>query len=375
MQKVRILQVIGAMNRGGAESVVMNLMRNIDRDRFQFDFLVHEQGRCDYDDEIESLGGTIYRLPRYNVANGASYRAACRRLFADHPEIQVVHGHIASSSVIYLDEARRAGCATIAHSHNVQSDRPLRRFLYHQLVRGVVDIADEFLGCSLQAGIDRFGLAVAVSPRFQVMHNGIEPRLYACDDEAHRLAKRELGYPDVPLVGNVARLARQKNQVFLLEAFANVLGSHPDSRLLLVGKGELEGALRARAEELGIAGSVDFLGVRNDVPRILKALDVFVFPSLREGLGMALVEAQAASLPCIASSAVNRDAFILDSAQAVSLEEGPSAWSDLIAEALDSHAPRADVGDAIRVRGYDIVDVAKWMEGYYADAAARFCRR
>ena len=117
MIQIRVLQVIGAMNRAGAETVVMNLMRAIDRDRVHFDFLVHADKRCDYDDEIEALGGTIYHLPRYNVINGAQYRRACRRLFDEHPEIQVVHGHIGSCSAIYLDEARKAGCATVVHSH------------------------------------------------------------------------------------------------------------------------------------------------------------------------------------------------------------------------------------------------------------------
>ena len=375
MKKLKVLQVIGAMNRGGAETVVMNLLRSIDRDAFQFDFLVHEQGRCDYDDEIESLGCAIYRIPRFKVANAASYRLACRRFFAEHSEYQVVHGHIGSCASIYLDEAHRVGCATIAHSHNVNSTSFLHRSLYALLVRDLPHIADAFLGCSLQAGIDRFGIGVAVSPRFNVMRNGIDLARYENDAVTHDEAKRALGYDGVPLVGIVGRLVTQKIQAFLLDVFAGILQELPQARLLIVGRGDKEGELREKAERLGMAASVDFLGVRDDVPEILKALDVFVFPSLREGLGMSLVEAQAASVPCLATDTIARDAFLTDYAQALPLAAGAGEWSRHALALLRNPPIRQDARQTIRAQGYDIKDVAKWMEDYYRRLALRAPRR
>ncbi len=373
MEKLRVLQVIGAMNRGGAETVVMNLLRSIDRERFQFDFLVHEQGRCDYDDEIESLGCTIYRIPRFKVANAGPYRAVCRRFFAEHPEYHVVHGHIGSCASIYLDEAHRAGCATIAHSHNVNSTRLLHRTLYGYLVRDLPQIADAFLGCSLQAGIDRFGIGVAATERFNVMRNGIDLSSYENDAATHVRAKDALGYAGVPLVGNVGRLVTQKNQGFLLDVFAGILREVPEARLLVVGRGEKEGELKEKAESLGIAASVDFLGVRDDVPEILKALDVFVFPSLREGLGMSLVEAQAASVPCLATDTIARDAFLTDYAKPLPLAAGADEWARQAVALLQDPPARKDARQAIQAQGYDIESVARWMESYYRQLAATYC--
>ncbi|MBE6470635.1 MAG: glycosyltransferase family 1 protein [Coriobacteriaceae bacterium] len=376
MDQVRVLQVIGAMNRAGAETIVMNLMRSIDRDRVHFDFLVHEQKRCDYDDEIEALGGTIYRIPRYNVANGPAYRRICKRFFAEHPEIDVVHGHIGSSSAIYLDEAKKAGCATVVHSHR---DSPkaktiksrVRRNFYGALIRKVPGIADEFLACGYQAGVDRFGVGVAAGPHFHVMNNGIDLSKYTCDERDHEEAKARLGYAGVPLVGNVARLVPEKNQAFLLEVFAKALEANPRARLVLAGRGPTEEALRAQAASLGIADSVEFLGVRDDIPEVLKALDAFVFTSTLEGLGMAVVEAQAAGAPCITSDAVPQTAIVSGIAQRISLDEGVDEWARRLNDVLAAAEPHRSQVDEVRAHGYDIAEVASWMADFYCDLAAR----
>ena len=375
MEQVHVLQVIGSMNRAGAETIVMNLMRAIDRERVHFDFLVHTQKPCDYDDEIQELGGTIYRVPRYNIANGALYRKDVAKLLAEHPEIQVVHGHIGSCSALYLDEAAKAGCATVVHSHR---DSPkakdiksvARRKLYGTLIRKVPDIADEFLACGYQAGIDRFGVGVAAGAHFNVMRNGIDVAAYSCDEEEHLRAKAALGYQDVPLVGDVARLVPEKNHPFLLRVFAETLKDHPDARLVLCGRGPQEDALKQLCVELRIDASVDFLGVRDDVPEVLKALDAFVFPSNLEGLGMAVVEAQAAGAPCIVSTAVPTDAIVSDIATRISTEEGVEEWARRLNELLDNPTPRARHDADVRAHGYDIADVASWMCDFYEKLAA-----
>lgn len=376
MSGIRVLQVIGSMNRAGAETIVMNLMRAIDRDRVQFDFLVHTSRHCDYDDEIESLGGRIFRVPRYKVVNGAPYRAACHKLLAEHPEWSVVHGHIGSCSAIYLDEARRAGCATVVHSHR---DSPkskdlktvVRRAAYGTLIRRVPDIADEFLACGYRAGVDRFGVGVAAGPHFHVMRNGIDAARYACDEEGHVRAKRALGYGNIPLVGDVARLVPEKNHAFLLQVFAKSLDRHPHTRLVLAGRGPQEEAIRDQARGLGIQDSVDFLGVRDDVPEVLKALDAFVFPSQLEGLGMAVVEAQAAGVPCIVSTAVPQEAIVTELVQRIPLEEGVDAWAERLDGVLDAPVRRTPHDADIRAHGYDIAEVATWMCGFYESLAVR----
>ena len=374
MSQIRVLQVIGAMNRAGAETVVMNLMRAMNRERVRFDFLVHTSERCDYDDEIGALGGAIYRLPRYNVVNGKGYRSECRKLLEEHPEIQVVHGHIGSCSAIYLDEARKAGCATIVHSHR-DSPKPTslkavaRRKAYGALTRKTAGIADEFLACGTQAGIDRFGIEVVEGAHFHLMRNGIDSARYACDEDAHKRAKAELGFGDAPLIGCFARLVPEKNHRFLLEAFARALPHIPQAKLLLAGRGPLEGDLHELAKSLGIAESVMFLGVRDDIPQLLKSIDAFALASTVEGLPVIAVEAQAAGVPCIMSTAVPEEAVFTELVQRVELGEGVDEWAARLVALVEADLPRADASSLVRAGGYDIHDVADWMADFYAELA------
>ena len=182
---MRVLQVIGVMDRGGAETMVMNLYRAMDRERIQFDFLVHEQREGDYDAEIERLGGRFFRVPRFTGLNAGSYRRSVRALFAEHPEWRVVHGHIGSCAPAYLSEAKRAGAFAIAHSHAQNYVRGLPGLAFNVAAHPVRRVADYFMACSREAGIDRFGGAIVEGERFAIVPNGIDMTRYACDEAVH----------------------------------------------------------------------------------------------------------------------------------------------------------------------------------------------
>ena len=331
---IRVLHVIGAMDRGGAETMVMNLYRAVDKSRMQFDFLVHEERECDYDQEILDLGGRIYRVPRFTGANLIAYNKDCRRLFAEHPEHRIVHGHIGSSAVIYLKEAKRAGRVAIAHSHAQNYLPGVEGLVFDLIAHPTRNIADWFFACSKEAGIDRFGEKVVEGDRFAILDNGIDVELYRCDEEGHRAAKEELGLAGKPVFGHVGRLSPEKNHEFLFEVFSLLKERIPDAILLLIGRGPLEQELRERADAMGIGDSVKFLGVRDDVPALLKAMDVFVFPSVKEGLAMAAVEAQASGLPCIVSTGVPEHAVVSDRVRHLPLEDGAASWAQNAWEAF-----------------------------------------
>ena len=281
----RVLHVIGAMDRGGAEALIMNIFRSIDRSRLQFDFLVHEDRECAYDAEIRELGGSIYRVPRFVGANYFDYRSRCRRFFAEHGDYSVVHGHIGSCAAIYLSEARRAGLYAVAHSHNT-NNRDLVRIPFAAMSYHTRFVADAFFACSLAAGIDRFGRKIVSGPRFHVVNNGIILERYRFSESCRRIVRSELGIADdVPLLCHVGRFVSQKNHRFLLETFSWVAERRPDARLVLVGGGPLEQEMKRLSKELGIASRVFFLGVREDVASILMASDLFIFR--RSGRGSA----------------------------------------------------------------------------------------
>ena len=367
---MRVLQVIGAMDRGGAETVVMNLLRVMDREKVQFDFLVHTQRRCDYDDEIEALGDRIYRVPLYNIVNARKYRACCREHFRAHPEHRVVHGHIGSCAGIYLDEAQKAGRATVLHSHSQNYERFPMQQIFNWMARPGLKVADFFLACSPEAGRDRFGDAIFRSELCRVMPNGVDTSLYRCDEAAHKQAKADLGLAGNLVVGHVGRFIEVKNHRFLLKVFARLHDRRPDARLLLLGRGPLEDDVRAQARDLGLEDCVVFCGVRDDVPRYLKAFDLFVFPSVLEGLPMATIEAQAAGVPCLFSTGVPQSALASGFARRLDLEAGEEAWAAAALEQAALDRPRVEGASDVARAGYDIRKTAQWLADLYVRLAS-----
>ena len=372
---MRVLQVIGVMDRGGAETMVMNLYRAMDRERVQFDFLVHEQREGDYDAEIVSLGGRIFRAPRYNGINGIAYRRCIRSLFASHPEWRVVHGHIGSCAPLYLSEAKRVGAFAIAHSHAQNYGNGISGVAFNIAAHPVRRIADYFMACSNEAGLDRFGSSIVEGNRFAIVPNGIDVASYACDERVHVEAKADYGLAGRPVVCHTGRLIPVKNHEFLLEVFARVVQSFPNAVLLLAGRGDLEEQIRARVNELGLKKAVFFLGVVDDVPRLLRAADVFVFPSINEGLALSVVEAQASGLPTIASTGVPELAVVSDRVCRMPLSSGVEAWATECVDKLrfSLSSERSDACEQVREHGFDIADTSVRLAAFYETAKKGDC--
>lgn len=370
---LRVLHVIGAMDRGGAETMIMNFYRAIDRTKVQFDFLVHEQRECDYDAEIEALGGKIYRLPRFTGVNYFTYRKGCREFFAAHDEHPIVHGHIGSCAAIYLAEAKRAGRYAIAHSHAQNYEGGLAGALFRLASHPTRKIADFFFGCSLRAGVDRFGSGVANGSCFSLLKNGVSLSLHEFDETVRREVREELNIADsAPVVGHVGRFTEVKNHAFLIDVFSRIRDRLPDAVLVLAGRGELERAVRNEVEARGLSDAVRFLGVRDDVSRVLMAMDVFVFPSRKEGLPVALVEAQASGLSCVISSGVSEEAIVDPDAVRLSLADGAARWADevVLQYKRGKDVDRTRATDTVRSSGFDIAEGARWLQEFYLSRQA-----
>ncbi len=371
-QPLRVLHVIGAMDRGGAETLVMNLYRHVNRGEIQFDFLVNEYHNCDYDDEITQLGGKIFRIPRYRIANYCQYKRACSDFFSNHT-YKIVHGHIALPSAIYLKEAHKAGAFCIAHSHAQNFPLSPSELAFRICSYPTRNHADYFLACSEQAGIDRYGSGVCRTPFFHVLNNGIDVESSRYSPANRSSIRSELGIAEnAPVFGHVGRLTPVKNHDFLLEVFSSILGELPDAQLILAGRGEEETRLKHKADILGIANKVHFLGIRNDVPAILSAIDVFVFPSIKEGLANAVIEAQASGARCLVSTGVPELAKISTQTVFASLEsDGVEGWSKLAIDLYRNPIEnRSSCADNARLMGFDIQDSADWLSNLYLAAAA-----
>lgn len=354
------------MELAGAETMLMNLYRNIDRNKIQFDFLVNADHPCAYDEEIESLGGQIYRIPAYRVTNLLSYRSACKEAFASLAQTHhIVHGHIGAPAAIYLAEAKRRGCFTIAHSHNTKGPLSPTEIAFRVSTFPTRFVADHFFACSTQAGIDRYGKRIVNSDRFGLVPNGIDAASFRFDEQRRIEVRAKLNVGEEKIVGHVGRFEEQKNHTFLLEVFSRFHQRQQDSKLILIGSGTLMERAKAQAQSLGIADSVLFLGNRTDMADIYAAMDVFVFPSFMEGLSVALLEAQASGVPCVVSEANQDEGIVSKTVHRLSLSEGAEEWAEQIGKALETPCDRSIGFRDIQEHGFDIHESAKKLERFY----------
>ena len=369
---VRILHVIGRMDLGGAETLIMNLYRHVDRNNVQFDFVENTTKEAFFDQEIRSLGGRIYNCPYYNGKNHFAYVKWWDQFFKEHAaEYTAVHGHLGSTAAIYLRAAKKNGLYAIAHSHNTKGVG-FGDFLYRTYAFPTRYIADQFFACSRSAGIDRYGRKVGSDPaRCVVLHNSIETKRFAYDPMLREKTRLKLNVSEGEiLIGHVGRFVKQKNHSFLIDIFSEVCKTLSNAKLLLLGKEDAAQEIRRKAEMLGLADRVIFAGVQNDTSPYYQAMDVFVLPSLFEGLPVVMVEAQTAGLPCIISDKVPESCILNDELVMVcNLSERKERWAECVL--AQSEKLRVDGSGVVAAKGFDILQTAKWLEEYYCSLVER----
>ena len=346
------------MGRGGLETMLMNYYRNIDRDKVQFDFLTHRDERWDYDDEIESLGGKIYHLPKLNPFS-KNYLNALDKFFNEHKEYQIVHCHQDCLSGVVLKVAKKNGVKfTIAHSHNANQDKNLKYLIKLFEKRKIPKYADKLFACGNEAGRWMFN-----TDNFEVLNNAIDTDLYTYNAEKASKVKKEFGIENKFVVGHVGRFNPQKNHEFLIDVFNEIQKIKEDSVLMLVGDGDLRQEIEKKVQDLGLSEKVIFTGIRSDVNDLMQGMDVFLFPSLYEGLGIVLIEAQAAGLKCIISDTIPKDGIITDDVLSLSLNQSPVIWANEVLKYKGYK--RSNNKELIEKADYDIKNNAKKLEQFY----------
>lgn len=359
-ETIRVLQVVTHMNRGGLETMLMNYYRHIDRTQVQFDFLTHRKYDGDYGEEIKQLGGIIYHLPVLNPFS-SSYKAELRSFFKEHSEYQVIHVHQDCLSSVILKEAEKCGIPVrIAHSHNANQDHNLKYVIKMYFRRFIPKYATDLFACSEEAGKWMFGDAP-----FKVFNNAIDAQSYVFNVEKRNKSRKELGVCDTTLlVGHVGRFSPQKNHSFLIDIFYEIQ-KRTEAKLLLVGDGELRADIEKKIADLKLQDKVIMIGVRSDVADLLQAMDVFVFPSCYEGLGIVAIEAQAAGLPCLISDKVPIECKKTDLVQQLSLTLPVQKWAETAIASIK--VPRDNTFTKIKQAGYDIKENAISLMHFYRD--------
>ncbi len=364
-EPIRILHVLTAMNRAGTETMLMNLYRAINRDRIQFDFAVTTTDHCDYDDEISSLGGKIILYPRYTGKNHFAYKKWWNNFYQEHPEYRIVHGHIGSTASIYLKIAKKYGRYTIAHSHSTSGGFGLHRILYKAYSYSTRHIADFFIGCSTEALVARYGKTVADNKNISiVLPNGIDVTKYAFSENTRDEVCKELGInKNALVVGTVGRQTPPKNPLFILDILCDLHNKTEDFVFLWAGTGEMKDEVEAGIKERKLQDNVKLLGVRNDIPRILQALNVFVLPSKFEGLPVVGVEVQAAGVPMLCSDRVSPEVNLSKCVIFLPIDS-TEPWVEGILKEREFRRVADAPSDVIKA-GYDIKATSQWLEGFY----------
>ncbi|MDD5865568.1 MAG: glycosyltransferase [bacterium] len=331
----------------------MNVYRNIDRTKVQFDFLYSFDGV--YKDEILALGGKIYKIPFITEKGPFVYRKCVTQFFKTHPEYKIVHSHMDKFSGEIMECAKKRGIPVrIAHSHSIKNEGGLsfqivKNYYGHKIMP---NCTDKFT-CSEEAGRWLFSCD---KNEFTVVKNGIDTEKFAkCDNrDKNRFT-----------VVNVARFTEQKNHTFLIDAFCELKKLDGSARLILAGEGALQEKIKEKTKRLGLTDSVTFLGDCNDVPRLLSKADAFCMPSLFEGLGIVLIEAQSCGVPCVASDTVPREADITGEVTFLSLADSPKKWAEelLKYKGREKTDNRQKIADA----GYDIHTTADFLQNFYLE--------
>ena len=358
---IRVLQVMGGLERGGAETLVMNWLRAIDREKIQFDFVIHTPTKGAHYEEIRSLGGKIYHCPRYTGKNHMQYKRWWKSFLAEHPEYTIVHGHARSTASIYLKIAAKLGRKAIAHSHSTSSGSGLAALIKRILQLPLRYRSYYLMACSNEAGRWLFGSRACRSDRYLLLPNSADISHFCFDAQIRDEYRKMLGIENCFVLGHVGRFHEAKNHLFLLEVFNELHNKNENSRLLLVGDGELRWQIEERIRQLGLTDSVILTGSRGNVSDYLQAMDVFVFPSLWEGLPVSVIEAQAASLPCLISDTITMDVNITEQIRRLPIQS-TAPWMKALTE---EELFRKDVTDDIKKAGFDVQDSVKKLTKFY----------
>ena len=361
---IRVLHSVSNMDRAGIETMLMNYYRHIDRKKIQFDFLCNKEKIGAYDEEIKSMGGKIYRSPGLNPLKFFKYKKYMFELFKNNPDIKIMHSHNGELAYQSLYAAYKYGIKTrICHAHNTRIEPNLKKPLKLLYKTQLKKVANNYWGCGVDAVRFYYGDKVVKDNNYFVLHNAIDVDKFIYNEKLRNKIRKEMGLTDKFVIGNVGRFMEQKNHTFILDLFKVIIEKEPNAILMLIGDGELETKMKQKAVDLGIETNIRFMGNISNVNEMYQAMDVFLLPSLFEGLPVVGIEAQAAGLKCFFSNAITKEVELTNYVQYIDLEDSLENWANKILE--QKKYKRKDMSSEIIKAGYSIKDEAKKLQDIY----------
>lgn len=358
----RVLHIVGGMNRGGAETMIMNIYRALDRNVLQFDFITHRQDVCDYDEEIRRLGGRIFYVPSIGASSPVAFVKTLTKTIRQTGPYQAVHAHTDFQTGFSAIAAKLAGVKVrICHSHNTawkRSPNRLDRLMLKGFRQLIFAFSTQLVACGEDAAVFLFGQKKMQNGQVEVLPNGIDLSLFfQPDQDVKAEIKKQLHLREKNMViGHIGRFHEQKNHVFFMELTQTLKKQGVSFQLVLVGDGPLKQVVESYAEKAGLMEDIVFTGVVSDVPHYMKAFDVFVMPSLFEGLPLVLVEAQASGLPCVISDHITEEVDLgCGLVKRMPLRDSAHEWMKAVLEAYHAEPPLQEtITSQLEQRGFDV---------------------
>lgn len=371
MKKLKILQVFTILNRGGGETNIMNYYRQIDKNKIHFDFLVHREEEGAYENEIRELGGNIFRLPPVHPRTIREYKVAVRKFFDKNSDYQIIHGQCSELGIfIYREAKKRKIPVIIAHAHSSKMNfdsKSIFRFIWKRKMRYYINA---YFTCGLESAVWLFGEKLAKNS-FQ-LNNAVDSKELVFNKEMGIRMREELNAFETFNIIHVGSFNKIKNHEFLIDIFSEITKIIPDSKLFLVGEGRLKVEMQKYVSNLNLDNHVIFLGTRTDVPKLLQAMDLFLFPSLYEGLPLSLIEAQTSGILCVISETIPSEAILVsENVKVLNLKDSAKFWAAEIIQHSSTFI-RGDVSQVIIQAGYDINDNIAKLEKKYVELYNQF---
>ncbi|OIZ63817.1 hypothetical protein BLA28_15445 [Eisenbergiella tayi] len=353
------------MEAGGTQALLMNIYRNIDRNKLQFDFLVEYPEKQFYDDEICSLGGEIYYTSVREDFNIIKFQNQLTNILLENKNYKIVHMHTYSIGYFCLRIAEKCGVPVrIAHSHSNSMTQDYKKYIKYILQRLYTIHATDLFACSQDAGRYLFK-----HKKFHVLTNAIDSSKFVANTLMRETIRKELNISNKFVIGHVGRFQPEKNHDFLLEIFMEIRRKRNDAVLLLVGSGNLKSQIITKVNLMSLTNNVLFLDNRRDMNRIYQAMDVFLFPSLYEGLGIVAVEAQASGIPVVGSERIPKEVEISPLYKHLSLDNSAEMWASESIEFAHNVYSHSNMQRYIINAGFDINTVVSEIENYYIESA------
>ena len=371
MQPLKVLQIFTILNRGGAETNLMNYYRKIDKNKILFDFVVHRKEEGEYEKEIITLGGKIFHLPSLHPRNINEYKFAVRNFFDENPGYQIIHGQCSELGVFIYEEAKKRKIPVIiahAHSSKMSFDaKAIFRLKWKLTMRKYINA---YFTCGVAASKYLFGYKLACKT-FQV-NNAVDANSLMFNENVRKVVQYELDAVETFNVVHVGSFNKIKNHRFIIKIFGEIVKIIPNSKLFLVGEGVLKVEIMTLVSKLDLKSHVFFLGTRSDVSKLLQAMDLFLFPSLYEGLPLSLIEAQTSGIFCAISNTIPAEAVLIpDNVKIYDLNHSAKFWAEEIIRESASFK-RKDVTQVIKDAGYDINDNVAALEEKYFELYNQF---